>query len=163
MAGLDFSVSSAPTRKVLLTNFAYCGCARPISPCPRWPTGRDRTRTATGSKISNQWRDRTCSVQEISSFPADPPSPSHSSVYHQSHHTLHSVTPTDDSPTSPAYNSRLCILWLWLERQAGQWYIKSLVLVSKANVMLVPSKAYSYNDSMIDMVGMACNSLDVLS
>ena len=37
--------------------------------------------------------------------PSDPPSLYHSSVYHQSHHTLHPVTPTDDSPTSPAYNS----------------------------------------------------------
>ena len=34
-----------------------------------------------------------------------PPSDPHSSVYHQSHHTLHPVTQTDDSPTSPAYNS----------------------------------------------------------
>lgn len=36
--------------------------------------------------------------------PSDPPL-SHSAIYHQPHHTLHSVTPTDDSPTSPAYSS----------------------------------------------------------
>ena len=36
--------------------------------------------------------------------PSDPPM-SHSNVYHQSNHTLHPITPTDDSPVSPAYNS----------------------------------------------------------
>lgn len=36
--------------------------------------------------------------------PSDPPM-SHSNIYHQSHHNIHPITPTEDSPTSPAYAS----------------------------------------------------------
>jgi hypothetical protein len=39
---------------LLLTNFAYCGGARPISPRRPSRAGRDRTCTATVGKISKQ-------------------------------------------------------------------------------------------------------------
>jgi len=37
--------------------------------------------------------------------PSDPPHLSHGSLYNHSPHTLHPITPTDDSPTSTSFNS----------------------------------------------------------